>query len=130
MQITVDVQDEREAEAVRRMLTERRRQDRLFGEQDHDPAWWMVITGEEYGEMCKAVCDYRWAKEVIGKETRQQRIAHAIKEAEQVAACAIAFIQCVLRDKWTDEISTVIPSDKRQVAVALGIGDEQINYGG
>lgn len=128
MQITIDVQDADEADAVRRMLKERRRQDDLFGQQNHDPAWWMVITGEEYGEMCKAVCDYRWAQEVIGKETRQQRIAHAVKEAEQVAACAIAFMQSVLRNEWVDEVTTVIPSDKRQVAKALGVGDEQINY--
>lgn len=128
MQITIDVQDEHEAEAVRRSILERRRQDRLFGTQNHDPAWWMVITGEEFGEMCKAVCDYRWAKDIQGDSTRQERIAHAVKEAEQVAACAIAFIQCVFRDEWRDEISTVIPSDKRQVAVALGVGDEQIKY--
>lgn len=128
MQITVDVQDEDEATAVRLMLAERRRQDRKFGKQDHDPAWWMVIMGEEFGETCEAVCEYRWSEAGPSNKTRMQRIQHAIDEASQVSAVGIAMIQSIMRAAWKDEITTALPSDKRQVAIALDWSDEQIKY--
>lgn len=130
VKIEIEVQDEQEAQAIRLLIRERRRQDSLFGKQDHDPAWWMVIMGEEYGEACKAVCDYKWgADDPRGpSRTRQERIAHAVTEATQVGAVAVAMMQSIARDAWTDEISTVTPSDKRQVAVALGMGDEDLRY--
>lgn len=128
MEITVGVQDEQEAVAVRMLVAERRRQDNKFGIQDHDPAWWMVIMGEEFGETCQAVCEYRWAEAAPDARDRMSRIEHAMEEASQVGAVAVAMIQAILRGVWVDEITTALPSDKRQVAIALNKGDEAIQY--
>lgn len=129
MQIMIEVQDLNEAHAVQMLVNERRRQDDKFGKQDHDPAWWMVIMGEEYGETCQAVCEYRWAEASQADRSRMQRIQHAMEEASQVGAVAVAMIQSILRAEWKDEITTVLPSDKRQVAKALDWDDSHvINY--
>lgn len=122
MKVMIEVQDLHEYQAVEQMLSERRRQDRLFGQQNHDPAWWMVILGEEFGEMSQAVCDSRWKDVNTG-------LRDAVREAEQVAAVAIAFIQCMKRGKWADEITTAKPTDKRQLAVAANKEiEEMVNY--
>lgn len=34
---------------------ERARQNTKWGEQNHSPAFWAVILGEEYGEVCRAI---------------------------------------------------------------------------
>lgn len=34
---------------------ERDRQDKKWGVQNHDDAWWYVILGEEFGEVGKAI---------------------------------------------------------------------------
>ena len=129
MQITIEVQDWQEARAVQLLLNERRRQDAKFGKQDHDPAWWMVIMGEEYGETCQAVCEYRWAEANREVADRMKRIDHAVEEASQVGAVAVAMIQAIMRNEWKDEISTVLPSDRRQVARALDWDDSHaVNY--
>jgi hypothetical protein len=58
---------------------ERYRQDFKWGECDHDPALWLAIIGEEYGELCKAYLEGN--KE--GLEV----------EAIQVAACCVAMLE-------------------------------------
>ncbi len=128
MEISIEVQDEQEAQAVRLVIAERRRQDDLFGKQDHDLAWWMTIMGEEFGETCQAVCEYRWAEANPELASRMARVQHAVAEASQVSAVAVAMIQSILRNEWTDEISTVLPSDKRKVAKTLNRGDESLRY--
>lgn len=128
MKMSIEVQDEAEAAAIAMIVAERRRQDDKFGKQDHDPSWWMVIMGEEFGETCQAVCEYRWAEAHPDHAGRQDRIAHAVEEASQVAAVGVAMIQSIIRDEWRDEISTALPSDKRQVAKALNWGDEHRRY--
>lgn len=128
MEITIEVQDQQEAAAIMAVIAERRRQDAKFGKQDHDPAWWMVIMGEEYGETCQAVCEYRWAEAMPTVKNRMQRIDHALAEAAQVSAVGVAMMQAIMRNEWRDEISTVLPSDRRQVARALEWDDTMINY--
>lgn len=128
MQITIEVQDKHEARAIQMIVKERRRQDEKFGKQDHDPAWWMVIMGEEFGETCEAVCEYRWAEANPEHKSRQDRIRHAVEEASQVAAVGAAMIQAILRDEYRDEITSVLPSDRMQVAKALGWGGENVRY--
>lgn len=66
---------------------ERKRQDRLWGEQNHTPREWIGILGEEFGEVCKEINE-------VGAET-SYRI-----ELIQVAAVAVAMIECLDRDKW------------------------------
>lgn len=36
---------------------ERKRQDVKWGVQDHSPDWWMLILGEEFGEVCEAILE-------------------------------------------------------------------------
>jgi hypothetical protein len=120
MEIYVEVQDEAEAQAIQMILVERRRQDRLFGEQRHDPAWWMTIMGEEYGETCKAVCDWRW-----GKQTPNP-IGDIKAEASQVAAVGVAMIQVLIKGNWVDQITTAKPSDRRTLSMALD--EDQPDY--
>jgi NTP pyrophosphatase (non-canonical NTP hydrolase) len=40
-----------------RVREERVRQYNKFGNQHMTPSQWLVVLGEEYGELCKAVCD-------------------------------------------------------------------------
>ena len=61
------------------VLTERHRQDKKWGVQVHDPVSWLVILGEEFGEVAKAICE---------KDEREYR-----KELVQVAAVAVAAVE-------------------------------------
>ena len=71
---------------VSMILQERLRQDEKFGEQNIGPAPWLVILGEEFGECCRAVCD--------------GDIKNLRKELIQVAAVAVAMLQCAERNDW------------------------------
>lgn len=70
---------------------ERLRQDQKFGQQDRSPADWLVILMEEVGEFSKAYLDHRFG----GKDPREIR-----NELVQVAAAAMAMIECCDRNKW------------------------------
>ena len=37
------------------ILGERERQDKLFGEQNHDDAWWNILTTEKNGDIAEEV---------------------------------------------------------------------------
>ena len=71
--------------------TERTRQDSKWGEQNHDPFLYLTILGEEYGEACEAALDARFGH-------REQNPLR--QELVQVAAVAIAAIECLDRSKW------------------------------
>lgn len=58
---------------------ERTKQDDKWGEQNHNTNKWLVILGEEYGEVCKASLERDWL---------QYR-----KELIQVAAVAVAALE-------------------------------------
>lgn len=40
-------------EQIEKVINERKRQDKKWGEQNHSPLLWLSIIGEEFGEMCK-----------------------------------------------------------------------------
>ena len=65
------------------VMLERARQDIKWGEQNHHPAWWLSILGEEFGEVCKAVCENNDTGEGSYRD-----------ELVQVAAVAVAMIEC------------------------------------
>jgi hypothetical protein len=67
---------------------ERHRQDEKWGEQNHTDSLWSHILGEEYGEACRAVNEVVWG----GLST-----AHLREELIQVAAVAVAWIECIDR---------------------------------
>jgi len=69
--------------ALQDVAAERRRQVEKWGVQRHPAAWWVVILGEEFGEVCRALYE---AKDFsLGEEYRQELV--------QVAAVAVAAIE-------------------------------------
>lgn len=65
------------------ILEERGRQDRKWGEQNHQDMRWMTILTEEVGEV---------AKEILEGEITKTRA-----ELVQVAAVAVAWLECIDR---------------------------------
>ena len=66
------------------IATERERQEKKWGEQNHDPLYWLGILGEEYGEVCKAVIE--------------NHPLEARGELTHLAAVAVAFIESLERN--------------------------------
>ncbi len=71
---------------------ERRRQDAKWGEQNHDPFHWLSIEGEELGEAMRAANEW-WHQ-------HPEHLAEYREEMIQVAAVAVAAVQCLDRGKW------------------------------
>ena len=65
---------------------ERKRQDTKWGEQNHNPYKWLAILHEETGEAAKALLE--------------GSLLNYRDEMIQVAAVAIAAIECLDRGKW------------------------------
>ena len=63
---------------------ERESQDDIWGEQNHKPAFWLSILGEEFGEVCRAVYE---------NDTENYR-----EELIQVAAVALSMVECLDRN--------------------------------
>lgn len=72
------------------VLEERKRQEQKWGEQNHNPAYWLMILGEEVGEANKAALEHHFS----GKPSEDYR-----EELVQVAAVAIAMIECYDRNR-------------------------------
>lgn len=99
--------------AVEDILTERSRQDAKFGEQNHSPADWMMILQEELGEFARAHMKvYYFATPEPGMTAEQRaamrasfnaKRAHLRAELVQVAAVALAMLECCDRNKWSGE---------------------------
>lgn len=79
------------SEAMVSILVERLRQDRKWGEQNHDPFCYLTILGEEYGEVCQAALHLRFG----GQNAKSLR-----EEAVHTAAVAVALVECLDRGKW------------------------------
>lgn len=77
---------------------ERAKQDEKWGEQNHDPFAYLAILGEEVGEANKAAVDAATWK--INCTVKFGGLGDYRKELIQVAAVAIAMIECLDRDKW------------------------------
>lgn len=80
---------ELEAEAVvySDIKAERVRQDEKWGEQNHEPAIWLAILGEEFGEVASAVIAMNCGKD-------KQRPADYRTELVQTAAVCVNAIEC------------------------------------
>lgn len=85
---------------IKELAQERIRQDERWGVQRHEPAKWLAILGEEYGEVCKAVCERLYA-EGPNPEYRAELI--------QVAAVALAMIEC--HDERFNRLDITLQSD-------------------
>lgn len=79
------------AAALTSIICERQRQDEKWGEQNHDPFTYIAVLIEEVGEFAQAALHHRFG----GREAFGMR-----QEAVQVAAVALAIIECIDRAKW------------------------------
>lgn len=84
---------EPERSALSDVLAERQRQDAKWGEQNHDPFVYGAILTEEVGEFFQAALDTRFG----GKDGGLDKVRN---EAVQVAAVALAIVECLDRGKW------------------------------
>lgn len=82
--------------ALSDVLHERVRQEEKWGQQDHDPFTYLTVLGEEFGELCQAALHTRYG-------------GHAASglrdEAVQVAAVALAIVECLDRSLWAWPVS-------------------------
>jgi len=69
------------------VLNERRAQEHKWGQQDHSPAEWLMILGEEVGEANKAALEKHFGYD--GKKDYPEYRAELI----QVAAVAVSMIE-------------------------------------
>jgi NTP pyrophosphatase (non-canonical NTP hydrolase) len=72
-------------------LQERLAQDKKWGEQNHDPFCYLTILVEEVGELAQAALHARYGGPAA---------AGLRDEAVQVAAVALAIVECIDRGKW------------------------------
>jgi len=73
---------------------ERRNQDDKWGEQNHNPADWLMILGEEFGEASKAALEAKFIHNDNGIRYR--------KELIQVAAVVVAMVEALDRGNFWD----------------------------
>lgn len=79
------------SEALIDVLQERARQDRKWGEQNHDPFTYLTVLSEEVGELAQAALHTRFGGHAAdGLRT----------EAIHVAAVALAILECLDRGLW------------------------------
>jgi len=91
-----DGADESSARVLNDIRTERRRQDERWGVQNHDPLTYMTILTEEVGEAAKAAVELRFGDPAGGEDYRREYR----EELVQVAAVAVAMIECADRGLW------------------------------
>lgn len=75
---------------------ERERQDNKWGEQNHSPAEWLMILGEEVGEANKAALETHFNKTY---KTVENDYSYYREELIQVAATAVVAIEALDRNK-------------------------------
>lgn len=68
------------------VLDERDAQDARWGVQDHTPTRWLAILTEEVGEVARAI--------------NENDLANYEEECVQVAAVALAMVECLRRADW------------------------------
>ncbi|MDR2426577.1 MAG: MazG-like family protein [Endomicrobium sp.] len=89
-------------EVLKLVGDERERQDRKWGEQNHDLPLWVGILGEEYGEFCQAVNETVFDNGT--EEYKKGGMDNIVKELTQVAAVAIACLECIKRNQVSREV--------------------------
>lgn len=115
----VDVNSMVQEAAITGILKERIKQDEMWGAQTHDPAYWLAILGKQVGQLGSEILNYKWAS---------TKDANAmLREATQVGAVAVAFIEAVLADRLSDEVTSAKP-EPRRLAKVLDRGHEAMDY--
>jgi NTP pyrophosphatase (non-canonical NTP hydrolase) len=77
--------------ALHSVLTERKRQDAKWGEQNNDPFIYITVLVEEVGELAQAALHTRFGGHAA---------AGLRDEAVHTAAVALAIVECLDRGKW------------------------------
>lgn len=77
--------------ALKSVIAERARQDKLWGEQNHDPFTYLAVLVEEVGELAQAALHTKFGGDAA---------AGLREEAVHVAAVALAIVECLDRGKW------------------------------
>lgn len=80
-----------ERSALQSVIDERRQQDAKWGEQNHDFGTWLAILMEEVGEASEAHLHTVFGGPKAGGMRR---------EMVQVAAVALAIVECLDRQAW------------------------------
>jgi len=78
------------------VLDERKRQDKIFGEQNHCLPMWVPIIGEEFGELCEAI--YETIHPTQGKAVKGGYV-NMRNEAIQLAAVSQKFVEYLDRQE-------------------------------
>ena len=91
---------------IQDILTERQRQDKKWGEQNHPPQFWTGILGEEFGELCEAINET-----VFDNGTDKGGYENMKKEAIHVAAVAVGFLECLERNFGLKKKAAIINED-------------------
>lgn len=79
---------------LQEVLEERAKQHLKWGQQDHAPAEWLMILGEEVGEANKAALET-----FFGYEGASRLYSEYRKELIQVAAVAVAMVESLDRNE-------------------------------
>ena len=79
------------------VLGERKRQIEKWGEQNHDPIWWLGVLMEEVGEFAKAIIETKFPS--FGSSGGIENIR---TEAIHIAAVAVATVECMDRSRRAD----------------------------
>lgn len=104
---------------------ERAAQIEMFGNQVHDPAYWLAILGKQTGQLGEAIIRYKWSDDFEPVVRRNKEAMY--HEAKQVAAVALAMMEAITLDELPAEVTSAKPKDPRKLARALGIDDESIH---
>lgn len=87
-----EVYDAAKRKIIDDVIDERERQDEKWGEQNHFTERWATIIGEEYGEMCEAINEFRFNPTL---ETEEDIYTETI----QTMASCMAMLECMERSR-------------------------------
>lgn len=91
-----------QAQVITDVVKERVRQDAKWGEQNHHPAVWQGILGEEFGELCQAINETIFDNGPEEKKKGGYKNMRA--EAIQVAAVAVGFVEMLDRKYGNEKL--------------------------
>ena len=80
---------ELQTKILEKIVDERIRQINKWGPQYHDDSTWSMILMEEVGEVAKSIVDS------MQKGDRENNLVELKKEIIQVAAVAVAWLECI-----------------------------------
>ena len=91
-------------ESLRAVLKERQRQDDKWGEQNHNPYIYISILLEELGELAQAVLQTQFGGNKGGFDNIRTEAIHT-------CAVALALLECLDREKWTENDVHLFPKE-------------------